>query len=84
MMIIPASLDSGVARALETLSRRLDSEARSRECGDGEEAEKLRKQTRGKDVSDESSDKNLPKKSAEKPWYGEDEEEKEEKEEEDD
>ena len=73
MMIIPASLDSGVARALETLSRRLDSEARSRECGDGEEAKKLRKQTRGKDVSDESSDKTLPKKSAEKPWYEKDE-----------
>ena len=67
MMIIPASLDSGVARALETLSRRLNSEARSRERDDGEEAEKLRKKTRGKDVSDESSDEALPKKSAEKP-----------------
>ena len=77
MMIIPASLDSGVARALETLSRRLDGESRSRDCGDGEEAEKLRKQTRDKDVSDKSSDKALPKKSVEKAWYEEEEEEQE-------
>ena len=84
MMIIPASLDSGVARALETLSRRLDSESRAPDCGDGEEAEKLRKQTRDKDVSDKSSDKALPKKSAEKAWYEEEEEEREEQEEEDD
>ena len=82
MMIIPASLDSGVARALETLSRRLDSKVRSRECGDGEEAEKLRKQTQGKDVGDESNDKILPKKKAEKHWYAEDEEDEEEEKEE--
>ena len=80
MIIIPANLDSGVARALETLSRHLNTEARSRECGDEEEAEKLREQTRGKDVSDKSSDKALQKKSAEKPWYEEDEEDEEEKE----
>ena len=83
MMIIPATLDSGVARALETLGRRLDGEVRSRECGGGEEAENLREQRPSKDVGDESSEKALPKKSAEKPWYeqyDEDEEEKEEEE----
>ena len=89
MMIIPADLDSGVARALETLRRRLDSEARSRNCDKGEEAGKVEKQLQGKDVSDKSSDRALPKKSAEKPWFededeDEDEEEKKEKEEEDD
>ena len=85
MMIIPANLDSGVARALEKLGRRLDSEASSRGCGDGQEAEKVEKQIQGKDISDKSSDRALPKKSAEKPWYeDEDEEEKKETEEEDD
>ena len=84
MMIIPASLDSGVARALETLSRRLNSEARSNECGDREETEQVKKQIRGKDIGDESSDKALPKKSAEKPWFEEDEEDEEEKEEKED
>ena len=87
MMIIPANLDSGVARALERLGRRLGSEASSRGCGDGQEAEKVEKQIQGKDVSDKSSDRGLPKKSAEKHWYedeDEDEEEKKEKEEEDD
>ena len=81
MMIIPANLDSGVARALEILGRRLDGEVRSRECGGAEEVENLREQTPGKDVGDESSDKALPKKSAEKPWYEEDEEDEEDEEE---
>ena len=78
MMIIPATLDSGVARALETLGRRLVSEARSGECSDGGEAEKLKKQIRGKDVGDESGEKDLPKKSAEKAWYEEEEDKEEE------
>ena len=82
MMIIPATLDSGVARALQTLSQHLNSKARSRESGDGEEAEKLREQTRGKDVCDKSSDKTRPKKSAEKPWYEGDEDDEDEEDEE--
>ena len=80
MMIIPASLDSGVARAFETLGRRLDDEVRSRDCDGAEGAENLRKQTPGKDVGDESSVKALPKKSAEKPWYEEDEEDEDDEE----
>ena len=69
MMIIPASLDSGVARAFETLGRQLNNEARAGERGDHREAEKSRKKVREKDLSHDTSDKALPKKSAAKPSY---------------
>ena len=71
MTIIPASLDSGVGRVLEILGRRANSEARSGDCSDGEEAEKVTKQIWGKNVSDESRGIALPEKSAEEPWYEE-------------
>ena len=70
MMIIPASLDSGVARALETLGRHLNcGEARSGERGTAreEEAERFSKmQTALKELGGEASDKDYPRKDAAK------------------
>lgn len=63
MMIIPASVDSGVVRALETFRRQLESEGKVAEGGDdGGEAEGLKMEAGDKGHGDDAGSAVLPTK----------------------
>lgn len=73
MMIIPSSLDSGVAGALETLSQRLrfSDERGVGQKGDVREVEKEKVETQvpDKDTKNDGSDKAPPKRGTVQPQY---------------